>query len=148
MRPSAVLRWRNTGAVRRSIFPAGEKKRVTLADALAMEPQMLLLDEPAASLDPANTRLLEQNLQMLSEQGLGLMVATHDVDFAWRWATRVLVFRGGRLAGDGEPREIFENVSLLRTCGLEQPVLYRVGRVLGLAAPPHTVEELEQEWKP
>ena len=87
----------------------GEKKRVTLADALAMEPQMLLLDEPAASLDPANTRLLEQNLQMLSEQGLGLMVATHDVDFAWRWATRVLVFRGGRLAGDGEPREIFEN---------------------------------------
>ena len=56
--------------------------------------------------------------------------------------------RGGRLAGDGEPREIFENVSLLRTCGLEQPVLYRVGRVLGLAAPPHTVEELEQEWKP
>ena len=126
----------------------GEKKRVTLADALAMEPQMLLLDEPAASLDPANTRLLEQNLQMLSEQGLGLMVATPDVDFAWRWATRVLVFRGGRLAGDGEPREIFENVSLLRTCGLEQPVLYRVGRVLGLAAPPHTVEELEQEWKP
>ena len=126
----------------------GEKKRVTLADALAMEPQMLLLDEPAASLDPANTRLLEQNLQMLSEQGLGLMVATHDVDFAWRWATRVLVFRGGRLAGDGEPREVFENVSLLRTCGLEQPVLYRVGRVLGLAAPPHTVEELEQEWKP
>ena len=126
----------------------GEKKRVTLADALAMEPQMLLLDEPAASLDPANTRLLEQNLQMLSKQGLGLMVATHDVDFAWRWATRVLVFRGGRLAGDGEPREIFENVSLLRTCGLEQPVLYRVGRVLGLAAPPHTVEELEQEWKP
>ena len=126
----------------------GEKKRVTLADALAMEPQMLLLDEPAASLDPANTRLLEQNLQMLSEQGLGLMVATHDVDFAWRWATRVLVFRGGRLAGDGEPREIFENVSLLRTCGLEQPVLYRVGRVLGLAAPPRTVEELEQEWKP
>ena len=109
---------------------------------------MLLLDEPAASLDPANTRLLEQNLQMLSKQGLGLMVATHDVDFAWRWATRVLVFRGGRLAGDGEPREIFENVSLLRTCGLEQPVLYRVGRVLGLAAPPHTVEELEQEWKP
>ena len=102
----------------------------------------------AASLDPANTRLLEQNLQMLSEQGLGLMVATHDVDFAWRWATRVLVFRGGRLAGDGEPREIFENVSLLRTCGLEQPVLYRVGRVLGLAAPPRTVEELEQEWKP
>ena len=47
-----------------------------------------------------------------------------------------------------DTREIFENVSLLRTCGLEQPALYRVGRVLGLAAPPHTVEELEQEWKP
>lgn len=125
----------------------GEKKRVTLADALAMEPELLLLDEPAASLDPANTRLLEQNLRMLSERGLGLMIATHDVDFAWRWASRVLVFHTGRLAGDGPPRTIFENSSLLRTCGLEQPMLYRVGRALGIARPPRTVEELEQEWK-
>ena len=130
------------------LLSGGQRQALTLLMATLVTPKMLLLDEPAASLDPANTRLLEQNLQMLSEQGLGLMVATHDVDFAWRWATRVLVFRGGRLAGDGEPREIFENVSLLRTCGLEQPVLYRVGRVLGLAAPRHTVEELEQELKP
>lgn len=124
----------------------GEKKRVTLADALAMEPQLLLLDEPAASLDPTHARLLEENLAMLSRRGLALVVATHDVDFAWRWAGRVLVFHAGRLEADGAPEEIFANEPLLCRCGLVQPVLFRVAHMLGLRRAPRTVEELEQEW--
>ena len=96
---------------------------MTLADALAMEPQLLLLDEPAASLDPVHAGLLEENLAMLSQRGLALVVATHDVDFAWRWADRVLVFHNGTLAADGGPAQIFEQEELLRRCGLE-PVSY------------------------
>ena len=59
---------------------------MTLADVLAMQPRIMLLDEPTASLDPANTRLLEQTLGQLEQQGITLVISTHDVDFAWRWA--------------------------------------------------------------
>ena len=64
----------------------GEKKRVSIADILAMEPELMLLDEPASSLDPLNQSLLEANLEKLHQKGIALVVATHDVDFAWRWA--------------------------------------------------------------
>lgn len=124
----------------------GEKKRVTLADAAAMEPRLLLLDEPAASLDPVHARQLEAYLALLSRRGMGLLVATHDVDFAWRWADRVLVFHRGKLVADGAPGQIFEQEERLRQCGLEQPVLFRVAHILGLRQAPRTVEELEQEW--
>lgn len=126
----------------------GEKKRVTLADVLAMDPRLLLLDEPAASLDPAHARQLEGHLARLHEQGLALVVATHDVDFAWRWARRVLLFRGGQLAADGAPETIFADRALLAACGLEQPVLFRAGRALGLNPLPRTVEQLEQAVRP
>lgn len=118
----------------------GEKKRVSIADVLAMEPEMMLLDEPTSSLDPANTKRLEQTLNMLSAKGLTLVVATHHVDFAWRWAERVLVFHAGRLAADASPETVFSDKVLLQKCNLEQPILYRVGEALGLAPLPRTVE--------
>lgn len=123
----------------------GEKKRVTLADVLAMEPKLLLLDEPAASLDCTNTRLLEQTLAMLSDKGLGLVVATHDMDFAWRWANRVLLFLDGILVADCPPREVFGNSALLQSCGLEQPTLYQVGELLNLNRIPRNLTEFKQE---
>ncbi|NCB62901.1 MAG: ABC transporter ATP-binding protein [Clostridia bacterium] len=122
----------------------GEKKRVSLADVLAMEPELLLLDEPAASLDPANTRLLEQNLRDLNQRGLGLVIATHDVDFAWRWAERVLVFHAGTLQADGTPEDIFGDGELLSRCGLQRPILYEVGLHLDLTPLPKTVEEFQR----
>ena len=64
----------------------GEKKRVSIADVLAMRPRMLLMDEPASSLDPFNCGMLKENLDKLSGQGMGLVIATHDIDFAWEWA--------------------------------------------------------------
>ena len=121
----------------------GEKKQVSIADALAMEPRLLLLDEPAASLDPRHRRIFEGTLKMLESQGMSLMVSTHDVDFAWRWAERVLVFHDGELAADLPPGELFRDRELLERCGLEQPVLFRAGEALGLAPLPKTLEEFE-----
>lgn len=122
----------------------GEKKRVSIADALAMEPELLLLDEPAASLDPENCRLLERTLEMLGQRGLALAVATHDVDFAWRWAERVLAFHGGRLIADRRPEDFFSDAALLERCHLEQPMLFRTARAVGLSPLPRTVEDFEQ----
>lgn len=123
----------------------GEKKRVTIADALAMEPELLLLDEPSASLDPENCRLLEETLNQLG--GRALAVATHDVEFAWRWAGRILAFCDGRLAADRTPEAFFSDTALLRSCHLEQPMLFRAGRALGMDPLPRTMEELEQAVK-
>ena len=122
----------------------GEKKRVSIADALAMEPELLLMDEPAASLDPENCLRLEETLDVLGEQGLALAVATHDVDFAWRWARRILVFRDGCLAADRTPEEIFSDTALLDDCHLARPMLFRAAEAMGLRPLPRTMEEFER----
>lgn len=121
----------------------GEKKQVSIADALAMEPRLLLLDEPASSLDPLHRRVLEGSLAELEKRGMALMVSTHDVDFAWRWAGRALVFRGGRLEADRTPEAVFRDMALLERCGLERPALFRAGLALGLRPLPRTMEEFE-----
>ena len=125
----------------------GEKKRVTIADVLAMEPQLILLDEPAASLDPAGAQSLENTLADLSRRGMGLVVSTHDVDFAYRWAQRCLVFCQGKLIAQGDPQEIFEQEDLLQRASLRQPLLYRVAKALGIPKEegwPRSIEEFEQ----
>ncbi len=122
----------------------GEKKRVSIADVLAMNPKLLLLDEPAASLDPANTELLEKNLHMLSEKGLGLVIATHDVDFAWRWADRILVFHKGELAADADPETVFSDSLLLKKCGLAQPILFQVGKIYKMNPLPRDISDVEK----
>ncbi len=125
----------------------GEKKRVSIADVLAMSPALILLDEPASSLDPLNTQLLEQNLALLESQGIALLISTHDVDFAWRWADRVLLFHAGTLVADTTPDAVFSDPDLLALCGLTQPTLYSVSRILGLSQPVRTLDELAQQYK-
>lgn len=129
----------------------GEKKRVTIADILAMKPEILLFDEPASSLDPANAALLEQTLQTLEQEGMTLVISTHDVNFAWKWAERVLVFSKGELAADGKPEEIFADDALLRKAGLRKPLLFEAGEILRKAHPeeqipiPRSIEQF-REW--
>ena len=122
----------------------GEKKRVSIADVLAMNPGLLLLDEPGASLDPENNRLLEKNLEMLSEKGLGLVIATHDVDFAWRWAERILVFHAGELVVDSDPEAVFSDEKLLEKCGLAQPTLFQVGKLYNLNPLPRAISDIKK----
>jgi len=128
----------------------GEKKRVSIADIIAMDPEVYLFDEPTASLDCANARQLEHVLALLSGNGKTLIVSTHDVDFAYRWADRILVFQKGRLTADGTPLTVFAQEELCREAGLKSPTLFRIGKILeqkdllkekGRA--PRTVEELE-----
>ncbi len=121
----------------------GEKKRVSIADVLAMNPRLLLFDEPASSLDPENTLLLERNLEMLREKGLGLVIATHDVDFAWRWADRILVFHAGELVADSDPETVFCDEALLKQCGLVQPTLFQVGKIYQIDPLPKVISDLK-----
>lgn len=118
----------------------GEKRRVAIADVLAMEPQIMLLDEPSSNLDPIGRTLLEDTLETLHQKKITLVVSTHDVDFAWRWADRILVFHDGRLEEDASPKDVFSNEELLLRCGLEQPLLWKVAQALNIPVPKNPEE--------
>jgi polar amino acid transport system ATP-binding protein len=84
----------------------GEAQRVAIARALAVNPPVLLMDEPTASLDPARRGELAATLRQLSADGTTLVVATHDADFARGWAQRVLLLENGRVARDGAAADV------------------------------------------
>lgn len=104
----------------------GEKKRVSIADMLAMDSEVLLFDEPFASLDPAGSARLETVLARLSDEGRTLVIATHDMDFALRWATRAVVLAGGRVLADGAPQAVLADDAVLRRAQLRRPLLMEV----------------------
>ncbi|MGE5346545.1 MAG: amino acid ABC transporter ATP-binding protein [Acidithiobacillales bacterium] len=81
----------------------GEAQRVAIARSLAMDPPLLLMDEPTASLDPARRGELGRTLSTLREEGRTLLVTTHDTGFAAGWATRVAVLDDGAVVEEGEP---------------------------------------------
>ena len=92
---------------RASAYPrelsGGEAQRVAIARALAMDPPLLLMDEPTASLDPARRGSLGETLQGLSREGRGLLIATHDTDLAADFADRVVILAEGVVVEEGPP---------------------------------------------
>lgn len=81
----------------------GEAQRVAIARALAVDPKVLLMDEPTASLDPARRAELAATLRELAAQGRTILVATHDADFVRVCARRVMLLENGRIAREGAP---------------------------------------------
>jgi ABC-type polar amino acid transport system ATPase subunit len=84
----------------------GEAQRVAIARALAVNPPVLLMDEPTASLDPARRDDLAATLRQLSADGTTIVVATHDVDFARSCLERVLLMDEGTVIRDGAPADV------------------------------------------
>ena len=85
----------------------GEKKRVSIADIIAMESEVIIFDEPTAALDPLNAQMLEEVLHKMGQEGRTILLSTHDVDFAYRWAERVIVFCQGKVIADDTPLRVF-----------------------------------------
>jgi ABC-type polar amino acid transport system ATPase subunit len=79
---------------------------VAIARALAVNPRLLLMDEPTASLDPGRRGELAETVQALSDDGTTLLIATHDAEFARSCAQRVLLLEEGRLTRDGSPTDV------------------------------------------
>jgi ABC-type polar amino acid transport system ATPase subunit len=84
----------------------GQAQRVAIARALAPDPMMLLMDEPTSALDPARRGSLGEALRRLAAQGRGLLISTHDVDFAEAHADRVIVLSAGQIVEQGPARDI------------------------------------------
>ncbi|MBZ9690412.1 energy-coupling factor ABC transporter ATP-binding protein [Clostridium sp. M14] len=108
----------------------GEKKRVSIADIIAMQSEVIIFDEPTASLDPLNAIMLEEVLKKLSEEKKTLLISTHDVDFAYRWAERVIVFANGEIIADGTPLQIFKDDKIIKCANLKRPTMLDVYEIL------------------
>lgn len=104
----------------------GEKKRVSIADIIAMKSEIIIFDEPTAGLDPLNAQMLEEVLGKLCSEGKTMLISTHDVDFVYRWAERTIVFCQGKIIADGTPLEIFQNEEILKQANLKQPTMMEV----------------------
>ena len=87
-------------------LPYGLQKRVDLGRALALEPQVLLLDEPTTGLDPQARHLMWERLQLLLQQGKSILLTTHFMDEAERLCTRLLILDHGRKIAEGRPRDL------------------------------------------
>lgn len=124
-----ALEYMNLGSMRDRpphYLSGGEKKRVSIADIIAMESEVVIFDEPTASLDPVNVEMLEGVLDKMNEMGKTLLISTHDVDFAYRFADRAVIFAGGSIIADGPVREVFEDDEVLNQANLKRPVLLEV----------------------
>jgi len=103
----------------------GEKRKVALAGALVLEPELLVLDEPFEGLDPSSRgEMLDLLNQLNREHGVSFVVATHDVQLVAPLADKVYVLKkGGEIVAQGAPAEIFQEPDLLRNSNIEPPVL-------------------------
>ena len=113
----------------------GQKKRVCIAGVLAMEPELLVLDEPMAGLDYAMREDLLAVLERLHASGMTLLLATHDIDFAYRWADDIHLMDAGRCSASLAAEKLGDFGVALSALGLPVPVviqLYRQLRESGL----------------
>jgi len=102
----------------------GQKKRAAMAAVLAMEPAILVLDEPTSNLDPRARRRM---IDLIKGLDITFFVATHDLDFAWELCERSVILDAGRIVADGPTRELLADAELMQAHGLEVPTLALLG---------------------
>lgn len=128
----------------------GQKKQVSIADILVMNPDIIILDEPAAALDPKHTTMVNKIVDQLTENGITVMMSTHDVNYAMAWADDVFLFKDGKVLIHGTPEQVFSNKSVLASTNLEQPAclqlfdsLCKKGILITSLPIPRSLQQLE-----
>ncbi|MBD7910694.1 MULTISPECIES: ATP-binding cassette domain-containing protein [Clostridium] len=101
----------------------GQKKQVSIADILVMEPEVVLLDEPASALDPKHTDMIYGIINKLSDKRITVIISTHDVDHAFKWADTIVLFHEGTILKKSTPEDIFKDNELLLKTNLKKPVI-------------------------
>jgi len=109
----------------------GQKKRVALAGVLAMQPEVIIMDEPTSSLDPmATSDILHLLLRLNKERGITLLLATHDVDLVPLFAERLYILDKGKVVSEGTPKASFSDTDLIRKIRLRSPRIAHLFEVL------------------
>lgn len=104
----------------------GQKKRISIADILAMKPEVIVFDEPTVWLDPKSSIEIVDFFDEINKQGITVVLSTHNVDLAYSWADYIYIFAEGKIIGEGRPEEVFQKQDLLDTADLVQPWIVEV----------------------
>jgi cobalt/nickel transport system ATP-binding protein len=99
----------------------GQKKRVAIAGVLAMDPEVIILDEPTAGLDSYFSKQIMKVLDHIQKQGKTIILSTHDVNLAYQWADEIIVMHDGEILCYGDPVTVFEQDKLIRKAHLDKP---------------------------
>ena len=120
----------------------GQKRKVAIAGVLAMEPKILIMDEPIAGLDPMGRENFMQLARSLNECGITILMVSHNMDNLAEYTKHVLVMNDGRLFMQGTPEEIFSDYARLREASLDLPEVAQFAQMLrsrGMDIPPHVI---------
>jgi cobalamin biosynthesis protein CbiD len=126
----------------------GQKKGVAIAAILAMQPQILICDDPTARLDMKHARRVMEILDRCNARGVTAIISTHDVDIAYSWSDYIFVMKNGQVIREGSPLEIFADEPVLREAELARPLLFELSGELSAkgcleeGAPAMSAEEL------
>ncbi len=108
----------------------GEKRRIAIAGVLAMAPEVLVLDEPTACLDPAGVKLMIQMLKQLHENGTTIIMITHNLDVIIQLAPRIIVLNQGQICYNGKRETVFADNKFLESVDLESPRIIKLCQFL------------------
>ena len=123
------------------LLSGGQMRRASLAIGIALNPGLLLLDEPTANLDIATRKEIMRTLQEMKEITETAVIATHDMQLVCEWADRIIVLSGGHMVADGTRDEVFGDGELLGRVGIRPPEIFYMGKTVCEDALCYTVPE-------
>lgn len=123
------------------LLSGGQMRRASLAIGVALQPDILLLDEPTANLDIATRKEIMKTLNEMKDVTDTVMIATHDMQLVCEWADRIIVLSQGKVLADGSRDAIFGDAALLQQVGIRPPEIFSMGQALDEKALCYTIEE-------
>ena len=128
------------------LLSGGQMRRASLAIGIALDPGVLLLDEPTANLDIATRKEIMRTLDDMKQITETVVIATHDMQLVCEWAERILVLCGGRVVADGSRDRIFGSQALLDLVGIRPPEIFAMARALDPAACCYTIDDFLSQF--
>ena len=128
------------------LLSGGQMRRASLAIGIALNPEILLLDEPTANLDIATRKEIMRTLNEMKDITETVLIATHDMQLVCEWAERIIVLCQGEVIADGSRNEIFGNRRVLELTGIRPPEIFDMGKVLNPGAFCYTIQEFRQQF--
>lgn len=127
------------------LLSGGQMRRASLAIGIALNPGVLLLDEPTANLDIATRKEILKTLIELKDVTETVVIATHDMQLVCDWADRIIVLTDGEVIADGERNQVYSDEKVRRFVGIKPPEIYDLARELGMP-PCYTVDEFIEQY--